>query len=706
MGFRRDLLELSPLIVILLTQLIMISAANLSQLPNVSVSVDGDNGMGFAITGRDGVFIISSGLGAGNYTVYINHEGYVSKMLNTTVAAGGETDLGDIDLKVSGKIQGLVKSPSGNPVLGIHVMCQDESNNNTIDYAITLADGSFWFGTDIKNGTYTIQALVPGDFGPDGHAGYVSNMITGIGATEGQTTSGVIVELKPSGTILGTVKDKSDVSIANVGISVNQQDGFDPLFYGGFALTDSKGAYSIGSNLPSGTYEVRITEAIGFVYSYADYQNATVTAGQNTTVNFALDHSGIISGNVNLTDGDPAPRTTVSAFSSDFKYYGSAETDDNGLYRIESGLGTGLYTVIANNDYMNAKVVNVTAGAETVNVDFQIAALRSVAWAKGTVTDSLGSPLLSASLEAVAEGVFVGSGVEYDGTYTLEIELPEGQNSTQVNVTASAKGYFSSTQNVTVTSGQTTGPVDFALQAMPSGTLTGRIVAVAPETSRTVGVSVGNSFNYTMTFGWSSSEANATLPPYLQSLNDTEWISTSIVGVSGSTVTGHMRWHFKNGTDLIQGGIADIDTGSGNLTYWVIAANLNPNDTVYAPSTDRVINETMVRTYPDGTRNTNHLNVATEYNTTDLYQHTSENYYWDKSTGVMVEMSTHMVTQTNVSQMNVSATLTIAESNVWVVPEFPTWTSIPLILTVLTIAIICVKRRMPRTLIDIKQIVH
>ena len=90
MGSRRVPFGLLPLIVMLLTQSTMISAADLSPLENVYISVDGDNGMGFSITGLDGVFIVSSGLGEGNYTVYINCEGYISRMLNTTIAAGAE----------------------------------------------------------------------------------------------------------------------------------------------------------------------------------------------------------------------------------------------------------------------------------------------------------------------------------------------------------------------------------------------------------------------------------------------------------------------------------------------------------------------------------------------------------------------------------------------------------------------------------------
>jgi len=174
----------------------------------------------------------------------------------------------------------------------------------------------------------------------------------------------------------------------------------------------------------------------------------------------------------------------VFATSLDFKYYGSTETDNAGLYSIDSGLGTGQYVVIAANDYVNMKTVNVTAGVETSNVDFEITQItRNLAWITGTVTNSTASPLFAAELEATGEGIFGFSHTEDNGTYTMEIELPEGQSSAQLNVTASATGYVSLSQNVTVNLEETTSDVDFTLQTIQSGMLTGRVVGLISDTT-------------------------------------------------------------------------------------------------------------------------------------------------------------------------------------------------------------------------------
>jgi len=477
MRFSKYLLKLLPLMMLLISQLASVSAVTLSPLPNASVSVGGDNGEGFAITGSDGTFTITQGLGAGNYTIDLHHQGYISRMLNASIIAGVETNLGDIELNVSGRIQGVVKNPGGNPASNITVQCKDESDNTPVGYTVTSTDGSFTFDTDIKNGTYTIEALLFTGSGITSPAGYASNKTTGIQATEGQTTSEVVVQLKPSGAISGTIRDNSSVPIGNVSILASSIPGA----YGGLATTNPQGEYTIDSNLPNGTYKVYILNAKGYVYSFTDYKNATVTPGQTTTVDFLLDRSGIITGNVTLTGGIPAPDIVVSAFSLDYKYSGSATTNNNGQYRIDSGLATGQYKVTAASDEASSKTVNVTAGAETPNIDFQIS--RSLAWIAGTVRNSTGSPLDSAGIGAVAEGIFGFAMVDDDGKYRMEIELPEGQNSAQVDVTALARGYISSSQNVTINLGQTASPIDFTLQNLPSGTLKGRVVAAAVDTT-------------------------------------------------------------------------------------------------------------------------------------------------------------------------------------------------------------------------------
>jgi hypothetical protein len=480
MKLRNNLWKSLLLATILILPCISLSSATSAALENAEVTVNGNNGQGFTMTGSDGIFNITQGLGAGNYTVQVYHAGYVSRTVDAVITAGATTDLGDIGLKTSAKIQGVVEDPNGSPVANVNVLCLDESDNNSVASAITLNDGSFSLDTDITNGSYTVAALVLS--GSPGQSGYASNMTAGITATEGQTTSGVVVQLKPSGTISGTVKDKGDVPIASASIAVSPQSYAGDLFYGGFAITNSHGSYTIDSNLPTGTYKVFISDARGFVYSYVtDYQNATVTTGQTTTVNFSIDHSGVISGTVTLSGGSPAAHTTVSASSLDFNYFGSAETDDNGVYRIDSGLGTDQYMVTAASDYMNSEIVNVTAGAETSNVDFQIT--RNLAWITGSVKDNTNNPIPFASLSALSEGISANSYVDYNSNYTMEIELPDGQNSAELNVTASAKGYISLSQNVTVNLGQTTSNIHFTLQLVPQGTLTGRVVAAIGDTT-------------------------------------------------------------------------------------------------------------------------------------------------------------------------------------------------------------------------------
>jgi len=486
MRFAKDLLKVVPLLLLLISQVAFVSAA-LSPLANASITVDGDNGEAIIISGSDGNFLITQGLGTGNYKVEIYRQGYISKTLNTTITAGSQTNLGDIELQASGKIQGVVKNPSGNAVSNISVVCIDESNNHTVGYALASSDGSFTFDTDIKTGSYTVEAVI---FGVSGlsYPGLASNRTTAIKTTAGQTTSGVILQLRPSGAITGTVKDKINAPIANVSLFASGSEGT----FGGFATTNTQGIYTMNSNLPTGTYKVYIFDAKGFVYSFmTDYKNANVIAGQTTTVDFSLDRSAIISGTVTLTSGPPAPNVTVSAFRQDYQYFGSAQTNSNGLYRIDSGLATGQYQVSAG-DFMNMKTVNVTAGVETPNVNFQIT--KNLAWIAGTVKNSTGGPIDSADVHAESLQLSESSHTDDDGKYNMEIDLLLGQNSAQVNVTASAKGYLSSSKMVTISSGQTTSSVDYTLQRVPSGTLKGRIVAayVRADAALSIQSSSGN----------------------------------------------------------------------------------------------------------------------------------------------------------------------------------------------------------------------
>ena len=225
---------------------------------------------------------------------------------------------------------------------------------------------------------------------------------------------------------------------------------------------------------------------------------------------------------------------------------------------------------------------------------------------------------------------------------------------------------------------------------------------------RIVGVNVGDWFEYNdVAVTWSSNDPNATFPPsgweWLKETNETEWMRLSVEQVSGTNITLQMLTHYRNGTEETSGGDVDIDTGDGNMTFMAISADLNANDTIYSSPdwSDYKINETISRTYPDGVRNTNHLNMTYEYSwnisETQYYYYMSQNFYWDRESGIFVESHFEVTNQTGEYLTTWSSLARITDSNVWVIPEFPTWTPTLLILITLAIAIVISKRRIFKT---------
>lgn len=235
------------------------------------------------------------------------------------------------------------------------------------------------------------------------------------------------------------------------------------------------------------------------------------------------------------------------------------------------------------------------------------------------------------------------------------------------------------------------------------------VASVMASPTRTVGVNVGDVFTYAdINVTWSSNDPNATKDPYgmgLEMYNQTEWVSVEITGVSGRNVTVQSIQHFKNGTEDISGGWIDVDTGDGvNATIMVIGANLNVGDPIYTAGdySTWFINETIMRVYPDSTRDTCHINMTYAYNytippDTDVDFFYSTNFYWDRATGIMVEDSFEMINQTGDYLTAWSMMFSITESNVWVVPEFLNLAVWLAVITIATAVLVVGKRRLSRT---------
>jgi hypothetical protein len=217
------------------------------------------------------------------------------------------------------------------------------------------------------------------------------------------------------------------------------------------------------------------------------------------------------------------------------------------------------------------------------------------------------------------------------------------------------------------------------------------VVAAAAQT-RMVGVSIHNKFRYSAAASWSSNDPTATPSSSLLEFNNTQWVEFTIIYISGTNVTGQITTHYKNGTENTSGGWVDVNTGDGeNMTSFIISANLAPGDTVYNSSQSNApfITETVPRTYLGGVRDTNHLNI-TSSNGTESYR---TDYYWDKSTGVTVELRHGETNQTGGYTTSWSSTAQIISSYLWEVPEFLSWTLVLLMLIVLTSATMIIARR-------------
>lgn len=222
------------------------------------------------------------------------------------------------------------------------------------------------------------------------------------------------------------------------------------------------------------------------------------------------------------------------------------------------------------------------------------------------------------------------------------------------------------------------------------------ITAVSAIT-RMPGVAAGNQFVYGIFVNWQSNDPNATIPSYYQDLNETQWLMVTITNVQVTNVTGQTVQHFKNGTELQSNGYADVDTGAGtNLTMWVIAANLNANDSIYTTGyySSWIINETVPMTYPGGVRQTNHFNVTMTYSAGNTTMQQSENIYWDRPTGVVTELSMEFLNQTGLYLTTMNYGVHITASSVWIVPEYPTWIPVLILLFTITSVAVVHKRKL------------
>jgi hypothetical protein len=209
---------------------------------------------------------------------------------------------------------------------------------------------------------------------------------------------------------------------------------------------------------------------------------------------------------------------------------------------------------------------------------------------------------------------------------------------------------------------------------------------------RTVGVSEGDWFKYGFTLDWDY-ELNATAEDFIfADFLQGDWVTLTIQDVTGTNVTGQFTIHFENGTEKLLTGSVDLATGEGDLRNWLISADLNANDSLYASEIDEKINETLIQVYPWGSTETNHLLYSYNFSSEEDYSILCLDLYWDREIGILTELSFEAEVLQNGTLMDGSASWMLTEYNLEYIPEFSQQTFIIIIVAVtLMISILKIK---------------
>ncbi len=288
--------------------------------------------------------------------------------------------------------------------------------------------------------------------------------------------------------ITGVVYAEGNVPVRGAAVTVTGSNS------SSVGTTDASGNYQITTGLGTGTCSVTVS---AFGYLDASVSNIQLTAGSPVTIpGILLKKSGAISGAVgSASTGPPPPPPTCERLG--IRLYGAvvpiagavvtavktsaggnasafAVTAEDGSYIIAQGLSTGTYNVqvVGAGYVVDNQVVNVVAGEEQVNIDFNMA---PSGWVVGKVTSSSGLPLFRAVVTAKSsDGKYSSTeSTDSSGDYILTTGLVNGT----YTVTATY-GSATSSKSVTVVQGKSDpAATNFQLTVSPSGpsSLIGRV---------------------------------------------------------------------------------------------------------------------------------------------------------------------------------------------------------------------------------------
>lgn len=257
-----------------------------------------------------------------------------------------------------------------------------------------------------------------------------------------------------TGTLTGTVTNTSGAPLDNVVVMSGSAS----------ASTAADGTYTL-ENVNAGT--ATVTASLTGYQSAP--QNVTVTAGANTTVpviQLTPINPGGITGTVVNSGGTGISGASVTGAGL------TATTNSSGAFTLSNvPAGSVALTASAPNYQPASETVTATAGNTTTAPAMTL--LSNLGNVTGKVTDTSNNPIVGASVS------FGGGNTTTDSTGSYSFtNIPAGT----IQLVASATGFQSVTQNVTVTGGATT-TANFTLTSTSGspGTVTGTVTNISTQ---------------------------------------------------------------------------------------------------------------------------------------------------------------------------------------------------------------------------------
>lgn len=501
------------------------AAGSTTPIPGVTVEVFSASGafVTSGVTDGLGRYTTFSGLATGTYYARsVNANGFVDEVYNDTTCAGCNATIGqpitvtagsitaniNFGLVLGGRISGtVVLEGTTTPIPNARVDVFT-STGVFAGSSFTGTSGRYLTGTGLPTGNYHVKVS-----SPQGHISEVYNdvscsacsPITGapLSVTAGATTTGIDFSLALGGLITGTIIETStggqlkDITVLVFNANNNLVST---------ARSDASGRFTSGSGLPAGTYYAKTANNQGFVdKAYNDViclagckasvagAGIVVVAGQPTSgIDFSLARGGRLAGTVtDVATGVPLANVSIGVFDAAGKLVARGNTDNAGNYLTFEGLPTGTYFARTDNglgyvnklyddalcvtcDTTRGAPITVTAGATTPGINFALPVGGGIS---GTITDeSNGQPLANIKVALYTQaGSLVGSGTSdgagrfesglglAPGQYFLRTFNLQGLVDEAYNNRACAPCPITESTAITVTAGQTTTGLDFAL---------------------------------------------------------------------------------------------------------------------------------------------------------------------------------------------------------------------------------------------------